>query len=156
MTSFVAWVGIDSRWQSSLYLASDSRITWDQESPAAQKWDFGRKVFACTAGPHLFGYVGDVTFASLLLSQITSAADAGVLFGSARGADQRFVIVRKRAEEAFAGLPTEQRRKVSIAYATRDGEGMHCAFSLWVLHWAPDSGWTPEPMSMPSVSSVLS
>ena len=61
MTSLLAWVGVDSRHLSSIYLASDSRISWGDVA----NWDFGRKLFASTKYPEIIGYVGDVLFPSL-------------------------------------------------------------------------------------------
>lgn len=155
MTSFLAWVGVDSRWPASLYLASDSRISWSAAGSPPRKWDFGRKVFASVRGPHLFGYVGDVTFASLVLSQLTSTADAGVAFDPSAGADRRFASVERTVRTAFDGLPVSEQRDFSVVYATRDGEGTKCAFSLWALHWSKRRSWYAEQIGMPSVSSSL-
>jgi hypothetical protein len=156
MTSFLAWVGVDSRGPTSVYLSSDSRISWIYPNQALDVWDHGRKVFATTTGPHLFGYVGDVLFASLVLSQLTSAADAGLLFAAAKSADARFGILCEKIQLTFGQLPKSQQRDFSVVYATRDGEGMRCGFSLWVLHWSRSLGWRQEQIGMPMTSSSLS
>lgn len=65
MTAFLSWVGVDHRGPASLYLASDSRISWTDNE--VRSWDRGRKVFACSRTPDVLGYVGDVLFPSLVL-----------------------------------------------------------------------------------------
>src|SRR5579864_7490961 len=72
MTTLVPWCSVDSRGSSALCMASDSRITWGSE---VKRWDAGRKLFACKATADIFGYVGEVFFPSLVLGQITAAAD---------------------------------------------------------------------------------
>lgn len=56
MTSLVVWTGVDSRAPASIYLASDSRLSWDN----GDTWDFGRKVFASHRYPDILGYYGEV------------------------------------------------------------------------------------------------
>jgi hypothetical protein len=155
MTSFLAWVGVDSRSPASIYLASDSRISWSVPGQPVRAWDHGRKVFASVGGPHLLGYVGDVTFASMVLSQLTSAIDAGALFPPDARADERFSVIVGMTKDLFRGLPESERRDFSVVYATRDGTGMRCVFSLWVLHWSCSAGWRDEIMSIPPGSSSL-
>ena len=50
MTSFIAWLGVDSRGPTSMYFASDSRISWDKVPGV---WDCGQKVFAANAGAEI-------------------------------------------------------------------------------------------------------
>jgi hypothetical protein len=78
MTTLVAWLGVDSRGPASLYLASDSRITWG----GSASWDRGRKLFACRQKPYLFGYCGEAFFPSQLLGQVTERIDANLLSAS--------------------------------------------------------------------------
>ena len=68
MTSFIAWVGVDSRGPASINFASDSRITWDEFGKVG--WNNARKTFACNSFPDIFGYVNDVTFPSIVIGQI--------------------------------------------------------------------------------------
>lgn len=41
MTLLASWIAVDSRKPSSIYILSDSRISWG----SAAKFDFGKKVF---------------------------------------------------------------------------------------------------------------
>jgi hypothetical protein len=75
MTTIVAWLGVDSRGPASLYLASDSRITWGPST----SWDVRRKLFVCRTQPYLFGYAGEAFAPTHLLGQITERIDACLL-----------------------------------------------------------------------------
>ena len=70
MTSFVAWVGVDARGPASIYLASDSRISWVDPDKTFETWDYGRKLFASKKYPEIFGYFGDTLFPSQMLGQV--------------------------------------------------------------------------------------
>jgi hypothetical protein len=74
MTLLVSWVGVDTHGPSSVYIASDSQISWG----TLAKFNFGRKVFAFSKWPDILGYCGDVLFPSIALNQIVELADAGV------------------------------------------------------------------------------
>jgi hypothetical protein len=78
VTTLISWVAFDQRKFAAAYVASDSRITWDEAGN--KRWDAGRKVFPSSQFPDIFGYVGDVLFPALALSQIVEAIDAGVMF----------------------------------------------------------------------------
>ena len=67
MTSLAAWPGIDSRGLSTLYIVSDSRISWHGSS---DHWEFGAKVFASPLTPDIFGFYGDVLVPSMLLPRL--------------------------------------------------------------------------------------
>jgi hypothetical protein len=69
MTTIVTWAAVDTHGVSSIYIASDSRISWG----ATTVWDSGRKTFASQDCPFVFGYWGDVLF-----PRDGSAADRGV------------------------------------------------------------------------------
>jgi hypothetical protein len=77
MTSLICWVGIDQRGPSSVYFASDSRVTWGGKTP----WNHARKLFAARKYPHIFGYCGDVLFPTQALGQIVEMIDADLIFG---------------------------------------------------------------------------
>jgi hypothetical protein len=151
MTSFVAWVGADSRGPASLYLASDSRISWG----AGSTWDHGRKLFASTRHPDLLGYVGDVLFPSLVLSQLISAINAGALYKIGAMPDERFCCIRDTIRDSFNHLPSSARHTFTIVYGTREGEGIGARFSLWILVWNPVRGWAESTFPLPIRSSSL-
>jgi hypothetical protein len=76
MTTLVCLVGVDQRKPSSVYIGSDSRISWGDSDTV---WSQGRKVFACANSPRVFGYVGDVTFPALAIPTIVDLIDKGAV-----------------------------------------------------------------------------
>ncbi len=138
MTSFVAWIGVDSHGPASLYFASDSRISWSQETG----WNYGRKVFAPQMTPDIFGYVGDVLFPSLVLAQVSSQLDAGLLRSSEESAANVWERVVVAIRAAFDEYPAAHRNAFTIVYGSRDGQETGCAFRAWTLHWSEARSWT--------------
>lgn len=83
MTLIVAWAGFDDKSRhrrkvSSLYIAADSRISWNGIS----RYDGHQKVFASVKHPEIFGFCGDVTFCNMAISQLITKVDSGILFDS--------------------------------------------------------------------------
>ena len=111
MTSFIAWAGIDSRAVSSVYFASDSRLSVPLlYNPATGKiekrwyWDYGRKLFASNISPDIFAYVGDVLFPSQVLGQMVDLIDVGVLFEPYEHPDRKLEKIIGYFREA-SGIP---------------------------------------------------
>lgn len=148
MTSLVSWVGIDHRKPASIYIASDSRISWD----AASVWDSGRKVFASRTRPEIFGYVGDVLFPSLVLGQIADAPASPVEEGLP---EDRFEKISQILRRTFHSLPSNQQRHFKIAYGVRTGTEMAAAFRLFSLSWDVSMGWCSCEEPLPSVSDSI-
>jgi hypothetical protein len=149
MTSFVTWVGVDDRGPASIYLGSDSRISWSKR----EVWDSGRKVFASRTEPDLLGYVGDVLFPSIALGQLVEAIDAGTLYPRGASPIEKFIAVRIAIEASFANLPHSQRRAFWIAFATREHSKMESVFHLWILAWK--GSWEVERVPLPNISSAI-
>lgn len=154
MTLLVSWAGVDTHGTSSLYIASDSRLSWDKTT----SYDAGRKVFAFTKWPDILGYCGDVLFPSLALNQIVDLADAGLLFRSDFTPKQKFqAIVDKLNDLAtaypalVAGLATN---KLTIIHGSRHPTKKGVFFSH-TISWTTDGKWRGEEKEMPSTSDVL-
>src|ERR1700724_1763822 len=93
MTSLVAWVGVD-RGPGSLYIASDSRISWGRQgTPPIRIWDSGPKVFASRRPADIFGYWGFGEFPSQLMLTMLDQINAGALLDANQSAAQRHEIV---------------------------------------------------------------
>jgi hypothetical protein len=151
MTSLVAWVGVDDRGPASLNMASDSRISW-----RSQKlwWDAGRKLFASTAQPDIFGFVGMLEFPSLVLCQIVSSLDNG-LYSQATEIEERVHLLNEQIKCSFSGYPKPLVSKFNIIHGYRQGEGMTCKFSLSVISWSLENGWELTRLTIPDRSSAL-
>lgn len=150
MTSLVAWVGVDARHTASLYIATDSRVTWSTHAGA---YDFARKTFAARNSPDVFGYVGDVLFPALLLPTAVELFDM-----DPRPDD---VVIKRQddflaiVEGSWTAVPHDERRDVKIVHGTRSGSGTVSSFGLQVLSYRRDAGWRQERIAMPTVSSTM-
>lgn len=150
MTSLVSWVGVDNRGPASIYIGTDSRISWGMGST----WDAGRKVFASRRRPEIFGYVGDVLFPSLVLGQIADAPE-GTPATEAPPAEVRFERIVGLLKAAFDSLPTSERRPFQIAYAQRLGDLMAAKFKFLSLSWDQINGWVLGTKEIPHASDSV-
>jgi len=130
MTSLVLWAAIDSHGPTSLYMASDSRISW----PDGDGWNSARKVFASRTAGELFGYCGDVVFPSLFLAQIVDLIDAG-LIGNTQAPIVRSDQVFNLARAALFSYPEKQRQPFTIIHCVRTGENMTARFFAFNYCW---------------------
>lgn len=151
MTSLACWLGVDQRGASSIYLASDSRISWGTNS----SWDYGRKLFASQSQPDILGYCGDVVFPSQVLGQIVESIDSGLIFQNTDVPLVRFSKIARAITASLARYPSRQRQKFSIIYCTRQEQGMNSRFFVSVLHYLPDDKWSEQVPILPSQSDVV-
>ena len=152
MTSLVSWIGVDSRAPASVYLASDSRISWGNKLT----WDYGRKLFASRNYPEILGYFGDVLFPSQVLGQLMDLIDSDSLFGVEDSPDDKWAKVLSIVQRSFEGYPDEESRPFSIVYCTREGSGMASIFHMSTLSWNPGEGWTDQRwLELPKQSDVI-
>lgn len=151
MTSLITWTGIDSRGPASIYLASDSRISWGKQGT----WDFSRKLFASTIYPDILGYFGDVLFTSQILGQMVDLIDAQSLFEADVEPESKFAAIMMVFRQAHLTYPKEERRPFSIFHCSRRGEGMAARFALFELSWDPSTGWQNKDIPVPLEKSGL-
>lgn len=132
MTLIVSWIGVDSRAPSSMYIASDSRITWDKNH-----FDQGKKVFACKTYPDIFGYCGDVLFPLMVLNQIVDSIDSGLLYSPNWDYRKKTAKVRQRLMDSFRRYPSNvnsiMNDSVEILHGIRDDSdaSFHCMQLKW-------------------------
>lgn len=151
VTSVVVWCGVDSRGPSSLYIATDSRLTWSRNGG---RWDQGRKTFSCVTKPFIFGYWGDVLFPALALPLVQDQVDQGLV------ADAPGYRAHKVIGHAIRGLwsdyPDNQRNDIGIVIGSRAGERMSARFILSVMTYqALRRNWQLSQVPMPSRSGSL-
>ena len=151
MTSFIGWIGVDSRGPASIYLASDSRISWG--SPTV--WDSARKLFASVRYPELLGYIGDVLFPSQILGQIVDLIDSDVLFGIDDSHEEKWQRFSTQINDSFASYPREKGRSFTVVYATRQGSGVSSVFHLATISWDPSAGWSQQWVVLPTTSGLI-
>ena len=128
MTTLVGWLGVQGDGPSSIYLASDSRISWP--SPG-RRWDAGRKLFALRHSADLFGYCGDALFPSQALGQVVEMADHHLLFRDASTAGNR----HERVVQMLAGSVSRQHDAetddFTVVHVARDGLLSESSFAIW-------------------------
>lgn len=151
MTTLIAWLGVDSRKPSSLYLTSDSRISWGN----GQKWDYARKIFASTLTPDVLGYYGDVIFPSQVLGQILELIEGGFLFSQSDSALTKQSKIFSIIKGSFDDYPKEQHREFTIVYCTRENDEMDSIFYVFTMGWKSSIGWSENLLSLPETSGII-
>lgn len=154
MTSLLVWFASDVKTSggtfvpASVYIASDSRVTWDKGHTA---WDRGKKVFASATSPEIFGYCGDTRIAALVLSQVVGAIDAGYLFHPHDSAQTKLFKVKQLIGMAWKTFPQQHLLcETSIVQVTR--EGSNVASRFWMQeHVLPKS----LPLAMQSSAPAM-
>lgn len=154
MTLLVSWAAVDTHGTSSIYIASDSRISWGTTAT----FDHGRKVFAFQNHPDILGYCGDVLFPSLALNQIVELGDAGLLFSPSSTGRQKFQAIVNKLNDLFQEYPHLHvglaENSLSVVHASRDATSSN-SFSCHVISWDITDGWRGETAQLPSTSDVL-
>ena len=156
MTMLICWATYKAgelNIPNSIYIASDSRITWGTPE---KHWDGARKVFACRIEPHLFGYCGDVVFPSLVIAQIVTAIDNGVLFSARAGAQSMHEVVVEILKKSFRRRRNTPDQDFSILHALRTGEDEAREFSVWQISYDyKKEVWKSSPLIIPATTETI-
>jgi hypothetical protein len=151
MTSLVAWIAIDSRSPASIYLVSDSRISWGN-----QTWDYGRKLFASRNYPEILGYYGDVLFPSQVLGRLIDLIDSNLLFNAEDSPGHKWAKILSVVQKSFKGYPDEKSCFFTIIYCTRENSEMSSVFHMSMLSWRPNEGWIDKQgINLPQESGII-
>lgn len=122
MTMIVGWVAVDQRSPASVYIASDSRFTWGEQS--SFEFDYGRKVFACKNSADIFVYCGDVLFPSIALGRVVEMADNGLLYKYDSSSNLRYNVIGHHLKKTFSAYPSSVLADdVQIYHISRDLNG---------------------------------
>jgi hypothetical protein len=149
VTSIAVWAGVDTHGVTSLYIASDSRITWGK----AYTWDQGRKIFVSSSFPHIFGYWGDVLFPALALPVLIDRVDRGLLKEGDSGWQEN---IEQAVRRLWSNYPVPERRDLGVVHGFRSGDGTKCTFKFAILTYeALTDTWDTRVVPMPSMSSIL-
>jgi hypothetical protein len=153
VTTLISWVSYDPK-LSAAYIASDSRITWDNSG--ARTWDAGRKIFPSRVFPDILGYAGDVVFPALALSQIIEAIDAGLMFASDATPWERHQVILKTLKDSFEHRHQADGRDFSILHISRsDGETTRTVHAWCIEYDVITTEWTDRILVVPSVTGVI-
>jgi hypothetical protein len=158
MTTLMVWIsysntGERSNLPRSIYLASDSRITWGSES---RRWDAGRKSFAPVKEPHLFGYCGDVVFPSLVLGQLVSAIDQGILFHHGASGAERNTSVLASLQTSHGRRHNVAEHDFQIVHVYRSHDWPSTEFLCWKIGFTAKNGrWDCSELPLPMKTGVV-
>lgn len=150
MTTLFSWTGIDTHGPASVYIASDSRISWDMKTT----WDVGRKLYASKKYPEIFGYCGSVTFPLQILSQLIDLIDNDFLFHDYASLETKVDCVREEIKRSYGLMPTSQSRSSEVLYATRIGNRMRSSFHVVRICISSD-GVFAEDVELPEKSGLI-
>lgn len=146
MTSLAAAIASDSRGPCSLYIITDSRITWDV---ASERWDAGRKTFCSPASADIFGYCGDAFFLPVALGQVLSLIALQVVEIQTLQSAKRHELFLELLKAAIEKVETKYISKLTLFHGARDGELMEARFRLWRSEYNPKSkAWIDEELAL--------
>lgn len=134
MTSLAAAIARDSRGPTSLYLLTDSRITWVEST---ERWDAGRKTFVSPGSADVFGYCGDAYFMPMALNQVMNLIACGVMDLTAATAEERHTKVLAQLKNSLGRILTRHVLDMTLFHGAREGDGMQCSFRLWRSIYKP-------------------
>ena len=164
MTSLVSWIGVDNRKISSLYIASDSRLTRPREvvvDGVRQKVfdvvsDSAQKVFACATCPDIFGYCGNAEEPPRALASLVEAVDRGTIPLDRESAYTRAEQIRDYIRTSLpitVGGPDYS--ETLIVHGTRQGEGYLNADFVASEIFVHGSRWTRSTQQLPDCSDIV-
>lgn len=153
MTMLASWLGVDNHGPTSAYIVSDSRFTWSN----SHIYDNGRKVFASSQYPEIFGYAGDVLFPSVILSQIIEMIDCNILINENMRCEVKNSIIFEKICYSLTKYPDVlQNNPIQIMHITRDTRfTKYPAFHQYNLYWTKDQGIRTEEKQLPRQSGLL-
>ena len=113
-------------------------------------------MFSCRIEPHIFGYSGDVVFPSLVLAQIVSAIDNGVLFRTQAGAEEKHDVVYESLKRSFRRRRDTPDQDFWILHALRTGEDATRKFSVsQVSYSSKQKRWSSAPLAVLPKTGVI-
>lgn len=120
-------------------------------------WNYGRKLFASSRYPDILGYFGDVLFPSQVLGQVVDLIDTNLLLNEKDEPRTRFEKISNLVAKSFGEYPQSELayQTFTIAYCTRENEGMNSVFHLALLSWNKATGWNEEWPDIPQQSSII-
>jgi hypothetical protein len=150
VTTLLSWTGVDTHGPASIYIASDSRISWG----ISNTWDVGRKVFASKARPEIFGYCGSVFFPIQVLGQLVELIDNEIFFLEDESFENKLEKVRVAIENSYNNLPVSQKGSCRILYASRVGLKMRSSFHVAEIKIS-EAGVISKVIPLPEQSGII-
>lgn len=150
MTTLVCWVGVDSHGPTSIYIASDSRISWD-----GKRWDYGRKIYASKTSPDLLAFCGTVAFPSQVLGQLIEQIENGLLFEQSDPFELKLDRIEQVIKRNYKSLPLIVSGDFTVIYASRSGVKKTTKFNVAKIIGRPSKSVESEILEIPTSSDVI-
>lgn len=151
MTLLVGWIAVDTsnKQTTSIYIASDSRLSWDYQS----KYDSGKKILALKNTPDLIAYCGDVLFPLITLHKIADKDRNQLLFPSSCTNEEKRNIIFSEIENSFIGYPKQYiHGDIHFIHVTRQNK---YDFLCTHFQWNPKTKWKIDTIELPSLSHKI-
>lgn len=158
MTTLLSWVSFSDTGKApdkprAVYLAADSRITWNIVD---HRWDSGRKIFAVTTAPHLFGFAGDVVLPGLILGQVSAAIEAGILIDPLATADEQHQAVLGAVRRGVATTVATPSLNFTIHHLMRSADWPNTEFRAWRIDYnVTQRQCTSSPIAIPATTGLI-
>lgn len=150
MSVLVVWRNIVDGKTTSVYMAADSRFTFN-----GRHFDYGKKVFACKNDASLFGYCGNITYATYIIQSVVDLIEAGVLYKKDDTCDDRAKIVAAKLSELWDNMQgIVKPDKTTIIYCTAVSNTKLSQIYKIVL--MSNGQYTCEPIDLEGVKSAYS
>lgn len=150
MTTLICWVGVDSHGPTSIYIASDSRISWGDE-----RWNLGRKLYASKNSANILGFSGKISLPSQVLGQVIELIDNGVMFSETDTFEVKLEKIRSFVEHSYNSLPKNVSGNFTIIYASRTKVKMDSTFHVATIRGNAYKFVKSEVLALPSSSDVI-
>ncbi|MEZ9627773.1 hypothetical protein [Aliivibrio fischeri] len=150
MTTLVCWVGVDSHGPTSVYIASDSRISWGDN-----RWNLGRKLYASKNSANILGFSGKISLPSQVLGQIMELIDNGIMFSETDTFEVKLEKIRRFVDYSYKSLPANVSGKFTIVYASRSNIKMNSTFHVATIKGSAYKIVKAEVLNLPSSSDVI-
>lgn len=149
MTLLASWVAVDPRGIQSMYMASDSRITWEKQESQLPYYDHFKKLYACKTRPEMFGFCGDVTFMSNIIEQLVNLIDAGVIFKVGYSPELKAKAILHFLEDNYNNYPRGiLRLPMELLYCFRMKGGYKARFYCYRFICAKNGCWELRPVPL--------
>lgn len=114
MTTIAAWISRGNG--TSLFIASDSRYTWN--GCVGAKWDCGRKIFGAPPFPDLLAFCGDAVFCSTVIANAAAVLARGKNDKNFKDFAGRAYFLSEIASSALDNYPFPNAHLSKILHAT--------------------------------------
>ena len=126
MTTLISWKGVDAHGVTSIYIASDSRVTFSEHT----YFDNCRKVMASAKYPLIFGYCGDVTYPLFHIGAILSLIDSTEISCIGNNFDEHCYSICSILNSTSKKYLEFMNNRSTIIFAEREFEGANSVFKM--------------------------